>query len=558
MTTNKARQRISVAPDFRRLFETAPGLYLVLDPELSIVAVSDAYLQATMTTREEILGRGLFEVFPDNPDEPDASGTRNLRASLDRVRRDLMPDTMAVQKYDIRHPAAAGGRFEERYWSPINSPVLGKNRRLEYIIHRVEDMTEYVRLKRREAEQEEVTAELRERSSKMEAEVLARSIELRDMNRQLQAANNAKNEFLSRVSHELRTPLAAVLGFSELLGLSELSAKEQRFVALIIKASDHLSNLLDEVVDISRIESGNLAMSPTPVAVVPFLLETVDLMRPLATTHQVGFEMDLDPGAGVYVLADRQRLRQVTINLLANAIKYNRPQGKVAVRVEGAADENARLVIEDTGPGIAAIDMDKLFVPFERLDAPRRGIEGTGLGLTLSRSLTEGMGGRLRASSIVGEGSSFCIELPICEPSAVEEGADAEHATVIQQYPTAACVLYIEDVVTNVQLIEEVIARRPSIRLISASLGGTGLDLARDHRPDLILLDLHLPDINGGEVLRRLRDDSATQFIPVVVLTADATRRQLDALLKAGASQYLIKPLHIHRLLEVLDEHLAP
>ncbi|MDQ6885082.1 MAG: ATP-binding protein [Candidatus Dormibacteraeota bacterium] len=525
---------------------------------MSIVAVSDAYLQATMTKREEILGRGLFEVFPDNPEDPDASGTRNLQASLDRVRRNLMPDTMAVQKYDILRPAADGGRFEERYWSPVNSPVLGKNRRLEYIIHRVEDMTEYVRLKRREAEQEEVTAELRERSSKMEAEVLARSIELRDLNRQLQAANNAKNEFLSRVSHELRTPLAAVLGFSELLGLSNLGAKEQRFVALIVKASNHLSNLLNEVIDISRIESGHLAMSPTPVAVVPFLSETVDLMRPLATTHQVGFEMDLTPGAGVYVFADRQRLRQVTINLLANAIKYNRPQGKVAVRVEGAADESARLVIEDTGPGISAIDMDKLFVQFERLDAPSRGIEGTGLGLTLSRSLTEAMGGRLRASSIVGQGSSFCIELPSCEPSAVEEGADAEHATVIQQYPTAACVLYIEDVATNVQLIEEVIARRPSIRLISASLGGTGLDLARDHRPDLILLDLHLPDHNGGEVLRRLREDSATQFIPVVVLTADATRRQLDALLKAGASQYLTKPLHVHRLLEALDERLAP
>ncbi len=556
MSADKGQLGAAVAPDFRRLFETAPGLYLVLDPELRVVAASDLYLQATMTKRSEILGRALFEIFPDNPDDPQATGVRNLQASLDRVRAKLVTDTMAVQKYDIRRPAGEGGGFEERYWSPVNSPVLGKTRRLEYIIHRVEDVTEYVRLQRREIEQQEVTAELRERSMKMEAEVLARSAELRDLNRQLRAADRAKSEFLSRVSHELRTPLAAILGFSELLGLSNLGEKEDRFVALIVKASNHLSELLTEVTDISRIESGHLAMSLAPVAVVPLLSETVDLMRPLATTHRVGIELDSTTAANLYVSADRQRLRQVAINLLSNAIKYNRPQGKVAVRVESTADEHARLLVEDTGPGIPAVDIDKLFVPFERLDAAHRGIEGTGLGLTISRSLIEGMGGSLRASSIVGQGSSFSIELPICEPSALEDGTEAALATTIRSYPTTSRVLYIEDMVTNVQLVEEVVKRRPSIHLRSASLGGTGLELAREYRPDLILLDLHLPDINGGEVLTRLRDDVTTRAIPVVVLTADATQHQLDALLKAGATQYLTKPLRIHRLLEVLDERL--
>ena len=216
-------------PDFRRLFEKAPGLYLVLDADLNIVAVSDAYLQATMTKRDEILGRGIFDVFPDNPDDAGATGENNLRASLDRVRQKLVPDPMAVQKYDIRRPADEGGAFEERFWSPINLPVLGNDGRLEYIIHRVEDVTEYVRLRREEVARQEMTTELRERSEMMEAEILARSQELRDLNTELERANNAKRDFLSRVSHELRTPLTAILGFGELLSLAGLGETEARY-----------------------------------------------------------------------------------------------------------------------------------------------------------------------------------------------------------------------------------------------------------------------------------------------------------------------------------------
>src|SRR5580700_3123013 len=234
--------------DFRVVFESAPVSQLLLDPELMIVAVSDAYLRDTMTTRAQILGRGIFDVFPDDPGDPDSSGS-NMRASVDRVRRHGVTDTMAVQKHSVRGPEAAGGGFEVRYWSPVNSPVPGPGGAL-YILHRVQNVTEYVRRAEEQTEEQGQTAGLRKRAQHMEAEILARSGELRDANAALQAASDAKNEFLSRVSHELRTPLNAVLGFGELLSLGDITAEHSEWVTMILKAGRHLLHLLDEVLDI--------------------------------------------------------------------------------------------------------------------------------------------------------------------------------------------------------------------------------------------------------------------------------------------------------------------
>ena len=555
-TPSVTRERVEV--DFRALFEGAPGLYLVLDPDLNIVAVNEAYLTATMTRREDILGRGIFDVFPDNPEDPEATGVGNLRASLRRVREHLVPDTMAVQKYDIRRPPEQGGGFEVRYWSPLNTPVLEGSGRLAYIIHRVEDVTEFVRLKEAESRQEAVTTELRERTSEMEAEILRRSQELQQANEALRAAGEAKNEFLSRVSHELRTPLTAIMGFGELLGLAELDAQKARWVGMIRRASEHLLGLVNDVLDISRIESGQFSISPEPVPLRPLIDEAFELMRPLAESHEVGLE-PAPPLAGVgYVVADSQRLKQVVINLLSNAIKYNHAGGTVRVAVAPVAGGRIRISVADTGPGIDEASLPRLFVPFDRLGAAATGIEGTGLGLSLSRNLVEAMGGILDVESTVGTGSTFWIELRSGEAAAGERAAKDDSAlTTVRMYPRERSLLYIEDTVANVRLIEGVLERRPSVRLLPAMLGRLGIELAHEHRPDLILLDLHLPDVGGEEVLAHLRADDATRDIPIVVLSADATRRHLDEVMALGARGYLTKPIGVRRLLEALDEHLA-
>src|SRR5262249_38506582 len=253
-----------LTPDFQTLFESAPGLYLVLTPDLNIVAASDAYLHATMTQRGAIIGRGIFEVFPDNPGDPTATGVRNLRASLERVMHHRMADTMAVQKYDIRRPESEGGGFEERYWSPVNSPVFGANKAVVYIIHRVEDVTAFIRLKQQGIEQHKLTEALRIHAERMEAEVFVRASEGQEANSRLQAANTElarlyektkeldqmKTQFFSNVSHELRMPLALILGPTEkLLTSPQLSDSERANLEVVARNARtllrHVNDLLD-------------------------------------------------------------------------------------------------------------------------------------------------------------------------------------------------------------------------------------------------------------------------------------------------------------------------
>ena len=550
-------------PDFRRLFEAAPGRYLVLSPDLTIVAVSDAYLRATMTSREEIVGRGLFNVFPDNPDDPAATGVANLRASLDRVRRERRPDTMAVQKYDIRRPAdeadGGGGAFEVRFWSPVNCPVLGGDGELLYIIHRVEDVTDFVRLKQRDTEQEALTDELRERTEEMQAEILRRSQELHEANQALRAASRAKDEFLSRMSHELRTPLTSILGFSDLLTRAGLDPDKQQWAELVLKAGTHLLDLVDDLLDISRIEADQLTLSLEPLPVDPLLRDALELMQPVAASHDVSIRRPtLAAGAG-YVLADHQRLKQVLINLLSNAVKYNQPGGEVRIAVEHAPSDRVRIAVADTGKGLDEASVAKLFVPFERLDAAASGVEGTGIGLHLSRRLVEAMGGRLDVRSEVGTGSTFSVELGAAEPAAVAAGArDEAELLAPKTYGAERRLLYVEDTVTNVRLVESILQSRPDIQILPAMLGQLGLDLAREHHPHLVLLDLHLPDLGGEEVLARLRADEATRDLPVVVLSADATRGQEERLRAAGADGYLTKPIGVAKLLETVDRFMEP
>jgi signal transduction histidine kinase/CheY-like chemotaxis protein len=377
----------------------------------------------------------------------------------------------------------------------------------------------------------------------------------RDAMNAADAANRSKSEFLSRMSHELRTPLNAVLGFGQLLELGELNPDQGESVHQILKGGRHLLDLINEVLDLSRIESGQLPLSPEAVAAQEIVEEAVGLIRPLAVQRGIQIVVDRSVSAECYFFADRQRTKQILLNLLSNAVKYNRVRGTIALAFHYASEAFVRIDVTDTGRGVSADELDLLFTPFERLGAEETEIEGTGIGLALSRRLADAMGGSLGATSTLGRGSTFSLELPQVEgPVERYERLTGDTEVTASASPRRQRVLHIEDNLANLKLVERILSQRPEIEIIAAMHGSLGLQLAHEHRPVLILLDLHLPDINGERVLERLRDDPITAATPVVIISADATTRHVQRLLSTGATAYLTKPIDVTQLLGVLDQ----
>ncbi len=397
---------------------------------------------------------------------------------------------------------------------------------------------------------------------------------LRVAKEEAEKANAAKSEFLSRMSHELRTPLNAILGFGQLLEIGDLTNHQTESVEHILRAGRHLLTLIDEVLAISRIEAGRMRLSLEPVSLGEVTRECLVLVGQLARDRQVVCEdlpVDGCRGGDVHVHADRGRLRQVLLNLLSNAVKYNREGGHVRLRCRvvappkpagddglGADPGRVRLEVSDTGAGLSSEEIGRLFTPFERLHADDGPTEGTGLGLALSKSLVEAMGGHIGAESAPCEGSVFWVELPLAEPQferpGHEELSGTGRASLLNG--SRGTILYIEDNPSNLLFIESLFRNEKNLTLLSAQQGLLGIEAARARAPDLILLDLHLPDMPGWEVLAQLRADPVTRPIPVVVVSADATPYRIERLREAGAQDYLTKPINLRELLRVLRERL--
>ena len=442
-----------------------------------------------------------------------------LAQGLGRLLRGELPEVHSRSR--LRH------RDGQTLWVRLNVRVLrGPDGQPQRLVAVIEDITE--QLRREEAEQGRQRAE---------------------------SANQAKDDFLSRMSHELRTPLNAMLGFGQLLDLDQrprLASHQLAWVAHVLKAGWHLLEMINDMLDLSRIDAGMMKLTLAPIDLAPLVAHCISMLETAAGSRGITLSVHI-PAAAPPVLGDATRLKQVMSNLLSNAVKYNTPGGSVSVHCRRLDGQRLEIRVHDTGLGLSPAQMADLFQPFNRLGRESSDAEGTGIGLVISRRLAELMGGELHAESAEGQGATFVLTLPLAtgldaapagSPAADDAGLRYRHRRVH----------YVEDNETNVEVMRGMLLQRPQVSLTVSTLGLDGLVAIRTQRPDLILLDMHLPDVDGLELLRQLQRDPLCADIPVVVISADATAGGIEQALAAGARHYLTKPVNLAGLLEVLDE----
>jgi signal transduction histidine kinase len=410
------------------------------------------------------------------------------------------------------------------------------------------------------------TRDLRIRNAALELRLQERAVELQALNRDLElarhqaeSANQAKSVFLSNMSHELRTPLNAILGFSQILTADALPSSlddKRKFANHILQSGRHLLTLINEILDLAKVESGAMSLSLEAVNVADMFAECETMIGPLAQAR--GIALEFEPAGADCVLADRTRLKQILVNLLSNAVKYNREHGAVLVSSCCDGARGVRLAVKDTGSGLDAGQLGEIFQPFNRLGREGLHEEGTGIGLVLTKSLVEAMGGQIGIDSQPGIGSTFWVRLPGCEAAALPRAA-APTLTLVTSAPPLPrrSVLYIEDNPTNLQLITELLRLRGDLDMLSATDGQSGVELARARLPHLILLDINLPDMDGFAVRRILRNDPRTADIPVIAVSASAMPRDLRRGAAAGFFRYITKPIDIGMFSEAVDDALA-
>jgi len=369
-------------------------------------------------------------------------------------------------------------------------------------------------------------------------------------------ANKAKSEFLSNMSHELRTPLHAILGFSQLLNMDTqepLSPNQKKNVGMILNSGEHLLALINELLDLSRIESGKMALSPEDVNVNRVLDELLALVKPLADEKNINMINRLSDGPECFVWADITRFKQVLLNLMSNAIKYNREGGSITLEAQKTPLGRVRISVKDTGIGISEEKIEAVFKPFTRIGLESSITEGTGIGLSITKRLTELMDGSIEVESVFGEGSCFTVDFPMGKPHEQPEKELSTETSMVKE-KTEYTLLYIEDNPANIDLVSKILLNRPNIKMLSAPQAKIGIELARVHQPDLILMDLDLPGIDGTEALKQLQTHDETRSIPVIAVSAHATEFEVKSALAEGFKDYIVKPLDVSDFLNRIDK----
>ncbi|MFC0431938.1 hybrid sensor histidine kinase/response regulator [Kutzneria buriramensis] len=520
--------------DYRRLFEHLPSPYLLMTADFTIVTINNAYARATMIDPAEVAGRPMFEVFPDNPDNPNANGVRNLRRSLQTVVETRRADAMALQRYDIREP---DGRFVVRYWSPINSPILDDAGRVVLIVHRVQDVTELVNL--REEDRERAAAQLEQ----MEADLFSRARELQEANQQLRAANaalavataelraqqQAKDRFIAMLSHELRNPLASASAALDVLGLDVAGHHAHTVLERQLTA---LSRLTGDLLDAARVVTGNLRATRHPLDLRALVHAALDdlpahLARPVITLPEEPVMIDGDP----------VRLGQMLTNLLDNARKHTEDTAVVTVHLE-IRDGQAHLRVRDTGPGFDPALADTLFDPFMRVDSGADTPNGLGLGLAIVRGIAELHDGEVSADSAgAGTGATFTVRLPLT----------AKPVPQAEEHPghQALCMLLVDDNVDLAEMYATMLRRRGNAVTV-ATTAGDALAIAGSTPFDVILCDLALgEDIDGYEIARRLRQGRLHRNSLLVAVSGFSQDTDRERSRAAGFDAHFAKPLNL-------------
>jgi PAS domain S-box-containing protein len=506
----------------RSLIESNIDALMTTDPRGIITDVNQQMEELTGCTRDELIGAPFKNYFTD----PDSAETAIMRVLGGNK----------VTDYELTARARDG---KETVVSYNATTFHDRDRKLKGVFAAARDVTERKRF---------------------EHTLQENNLELERAKAAAEKANLAKSDFLSSMSHELRSPLNAILGFAQLINSDSPPPTSSQAASIdqILHAGWYLLDLINEILDLAQIESGKLALSREPTSLADVMLECQAMIEPQAQKR--GIRMTFPPaGVPFFVDADRTRLKQVLINLLSNAIKYNQPNGTVAVECSMPTPDRVRISVRDTGAGLSPEKLQQLFQPFNRLGRERSSEEGTGIGLVMSKRLVELMGGLIGVDSVVGLGSVFWFELDSAiEPQLENYGVDPSVAAPVQVHEgkPQRTLLYVEDNPANLKLIEQLIARRPDIRLLSARDGNLGIQIARASQPEVILMDINLPGISGIEALEILREDPVTSHIPVVALSANAMPRDIEKGLRAGFFRYLTKPIRVNEFMATLESAL--